>query len=135
VLEKSHVVDNNMVMIKVNVFEMKAKFSEYLDRAANGEPILICRHNKPVAELRAVNEPRTQPRHIGPLPGRPAFELPASFFEPLPDEELDRWEGVSGSDPLTSGATGGAAGGAAKAAETTRAYGRPARGRGARRRK
>ena len=41
-----------MVMIKVNVFEVKAKLSEYLDRAARGDRIVIYRHNKPVAELR-----------------------------------------------------------------------------------
>src|SRR5437667_260666 len=44
-----------MVMIKVNVFEVKAKLSEYLDRAARGDRIVIYRHNKPVAELRAVS--------------------------------------------------------------------------------
>src|SRR5881296_3871445 len=83
-----------MVMIKVNVFEIKAKFSEYLDRAARGDRIVIYRHNKPVAELCAVEEARAEPRPIGPLPGRPAFKVPASFFEPLPHDELDRWDGI-----------------------------------------
>jgi prevent-host-death family protein len=82
-----------MVMIKVNVFEAKARLSEYLDRAAGGERILICRRNEPVAELRAVASTRTEPRPIGPLPGRPRFSVPATFFEPLPVEELDAWEG------------------------------------------
>lgn len=90
----------NMVMSKVNVFEVKAKLSEYLDRAARGERIVICRHNKPVAELRAVEDVRTEPRPIGPLPGRPTFEIPPSFFEPLPDEELELWEQGTGADPL-----------------------------------
>ena len=88
-------------MIKVNLFEVKAKLSEYLDRAAQGEHIVICRHNTPVAELRAVADARTEPRPIGPLPGRPTFELPASFFEPLPADELDLWEGVAAADPLS----------------------------------
>ena len=83
---------NNMVMSRVNVFEVKAKLSEYLDRALQGERIVICRHNKPVAELRAVESARTEPRPVGPLPGRPAFDIPSSFFEPLTDEELDLWE-------------------------------------------
>ena len=83
-----------MVMTKVNVFEVKAKFSEYLDRAARGDRIVIYRHNKPVAELRAVEEARSEPRPIGPMPGRPRFKVPASFFEPLPDDELDLWEGI-----------------------------------------
>lgn len=33
-----------MVMPKVNVFEIKAKLSEYLDRATRGERIVISRH-------------------------------------------------------------------------------------------
>ena len=86
-----------MVIMKVNVFEIKAKLSQYLDRVLDGERVVICRHNKPVAELRAVTEPRAQPRPIGPLPGRPTFEVPAAFFEPLPDEDLALWEGSGAS--------------------------------------
>lgn len=89
-----------MVMFKVNVFEVKAKLSEYLERAAQGERIVIYRHNTPVAELGPVQSVRTEPRPIGPLPGEPTFEVPASFFEPLPDEELDLWEGKGPSDPF-----------------------------------
>ena len=92
-----------MVMSKVNVFEVKAKLSEYLERASHGERIIICRHNRPIAELRAVTEVRTEPRPIGPLPGRPTFDVPASFFEPLSESELDLWDRVSASDPLAAG--------------------------------
>jgi prevent-host-death family protein len=83
-----------MVMIKVNVFEAKARLSEYLDRVARGERILICRHNKPVAELRPLSAVRTEPRPIGPLPGRPVFDVPPSFFEPMADDEAETWEGA-----------------------------------------
>lgn len=88
-------------MSKVNVFEVKAKLSEYLDRAAKGERIVIYRHNTPVAELGPVQSVRTEPRPIGPLPGRPTFDVPPSFFEPLSDEELDLWEGKGSPDPFT----------------------------------
>ena len=91
-----------MVMIKINIFEAKAKLSEYLERTANGEHIVICRHNKPVAELRPIDHARTEPRPIGPLAGRPVFDVPPSFFEPLPDEELDLWERGGAADPLSS---------------------------------
>lgn len=83
-----------MVMFLVNVAEIKAKLSEYLERAVQGERIVICRHNKPVAELRAVDRARIDPRPIGPLPGRPTFELPAAFFEPMTADELEAWEGA-----------------------------------------
>ncbi len=82
-------------MLKVNAFEAKAKLSEYLDRAVNGERVVICRHNKPVAELRAIEGTRTEPRPLGPLPGRPTFDVPPSFMKPLSDEELAAWEGAA----------------------------------------
>lgn len=91
-----------MVMFKVNVFEAKAKLSEYLDRAAAGERIVICRHNKPVAELRPIETVRTEQRPIGPLPGETPFEVPPSFFEPMSDQELDLWDGIAPTDPLSS---------------------------------
>src|SRR5687767_15157380 len=82
-------------MIKVNIFEAKARLSEYLDRAAKGERIVVCRHNTPVAELRHVSAVRTEPRPIGPLPGRPVFDVPPSFFDPMSDDELESWEGAA----------------------------------------
>jgi len=87
-----------MVMIRVNVHEVKAKLSEYLDRATRGERIIICRHNTPVAELRPVTEGRTEPRPIGPLVGRPSFDVADAFFEPLSEAELAEWEAVAPSD-------------------------------------
>lgn len=122
----------NIVMFKVNVFEVKAKLSEYLDRAARGERIVICRHNKPVAELRPVSEMRTEPRPIGPLPGRPRFDVPASFFTTMPPDELDLWEGVAPTDPLGS-AAGVRKARVPKVAERRASY-RPSNGRARRRR-
>ena len=82
-------------MIKVNIFEAKARLSEYLDRAAKGERIVVCRHNTPVAELHHVSAVRTAPRPIGPLPGRPVFDVPPSFFDAMSDDELESWEGAA----------------------------------------
>ena len=77
-------------MIVVNIHEVKAKLSEYLDAVANGERVLICKRNHPVAELRAVEQKRTEPRPIGGGPHH--FEVPDSFFEPMPDDFLDAFE-------------------------------------------
>ena len=82
-----------MVMIKTNLADAKARLSEYVDRVLGGEQVVICRHNQPVAELRALDATRAKPRPIGPLPGQPTFEVPPSFFEPLPADELNQWEG------------------------------------------
>ena len=75
---------HNMVMVKVNIFEAKARLSEYLDRVAQGEQVVICKRNHPVAELRPIELARTTPRPIGGLEGK--IVIPPSFFDPLPDE-------------------------------------------------
>ncbi len=80
-----------MTMIVVNIHQAKAKLSEYLDAVARGERVLICKRNQPVAELRAVADVRTAPRPVGGAKTR--FEVPASFFEPLPDEAIDAFYG------------------------------------------
>jgi prevent-host-death family protein len=115
----------NIVMSMVNVFEVKAKLSEYLERAAKGERIVICRHNKPVAELRAIQDIRTEARPIGPLPGRPTFTVPPTFFEPLTDQELDSWERGK---PLTPPARTPHGGRASKVAERKDQYRASSRG-------
>src|SRR5437899_9242427 len=42
------------IMIKVNIFEAKAKLSEYLNRLKRGERVIICKRNHPIAELRLI---------------------------------------------------------------------------------
>jgi prevent-host-death family protein len=76
-------------MIVINIHEAKAKLSEYLDAVAKGERVVICKRNHPVAELRAVEQKRTDPRPIGGGPH--AFAVPDSFFEPMPDDWLDEF--------------------------------------------
>ena len=79
-------------MIKVNIAEVKAKLSEFLEIAGRGERVLICKHNRPVAELRAVQTARTEPRPIG---GAGQFNVPASFFDPLPDDMVAGFMGTT----------------------------------------
>ncbi|MCX6546351.1 MAG: type II toxin-antitoxin system prevent-host-death family antitoxin [Acidobacteria bacterium] len=81
-----------MTMMIVNIYEAKAKLSEFLDLAARGERVLICKRNRPIAELRAVESARTEPRPIGLARGR--MVVPDSFFQPLPDEMLDAFDGI-----------------------------------------
>jgi len=62
----------------------------------------------------------SRPRTIGPIPGRPTFDVPPSFFEPLPPEELELWDGVTGSDPLAAGWTAATSKRPSAAAESRR---------------
>lgn len=70
----------------VNVHEAKARLSELLERTKAGEEILIGKRGKPYAKLVPVQPERVS---LGFL----SFHVPASFFEPLPEEELQAWEG------------------------------------------
>lgn len=72
-------------MKMVNIHDAKARLSEYLELVEAGERVLICRRNEPVAELRLVPAARKQARPLGGT----ALDIPAAFFEPLPEAEID----------------------------------------------
>lgn len=76
-----------MVMNMVNIADAKARLSEYLELASDGQDVVICRHNRPVAKLVAVGPTtgaRTEPRPVGGAAG--TFTVPDAFFEPLSPE-------------------------------------------------
>ncbi len=77
-------------MIKINTAEAKTHFSQYLNRVENGETIIVCRRNLPIAEIRPIPKLPVNPRPVGIDRG---LKIPSSFFEPLPDELLDAFEG------------------------------------------
>lgn len=73
----------------VNVHEAKTHFSKLLERAHQGEEVIVAKAGKPYARLVPLAE--TEPeRRPGRLPGR----VDDAFFEPLPEEELEAWEGA-----------------------------------------
>ena len=75
----------------INVHEAKTHLSRCLKRLVAGETILLCRRNVPVAEIRPLPARPTRPRRIGLARGR--FTVPPSFFEPLPEGDLEGFEG------------------------------------------
>ena len=76
-------------MVQVNISEAKAQLSRLLALVEAGEEVIIARNGVPVARLEAIPKKRT------PQPGRlkGLVKLDDSFFDPLPEEELARWEG------------------------------------------
>mgnify|MGYP001160506059 FL=1 len=78
-------------MIKLNIHEAKTHLSRYLARLEKGETIVLCRRNTPIAEIRAIPAARKKPRPLGLAKG--TVQIRPSFFEPLPDELLDLFEG------------------------------------------
>jgi len=81
----------NLTMIKLNVHEAKTHLSHYLSCVQEGEKVILCKRNVPIAELRPLRSTRTELRPVGLAKGR--FEVPSEFFDPLPDELLDAFEG------------------------------------------
>jgi prevent-host-death family protein len=72
----------------INVYDAKAKLSSLLEEAHAGREIILGKAGKPYARLvpLAAAPARRQP-------GRLAGHVGDGFFDPLPPEELDAWEG------------------------------------------
>jgi prevent-host-death family protein len=89
-----------MVVMKVNIFEAKARLSELVDAARSGVSVTICRRNTPVAHLVGVGAARSAPRPVGGARGQ--FVVPPAFFDALPDVFLEAFY------PAIDGKSGGA---------------------------
>lgn len=73
----------------VNVHQAKTQLSRLLARVEAGEEVVIARRGEPVAKLVSCNP--VGKRQPDVLKGK--LVVPDSFFDPLPEEELKRWEG------------------------------------------
>jgi prevent-host-death family protein len=73
----------------VNIHEAKTHLSRLIERAGNGETIIIAKAGEPKVQLTRI------PSQVPRRPGRFAGEIVLSddFFEPLAEAELVAWEG------------------------------------------
>jgi len=78
-------------MIRINISQAKAHLSKYLAQLKEGEAILLCKGDVPIAQIRPIRPDIRQLRPIGLDKGR--LIVPKSFLDPLPDELLDAFEG------------------------------------------
>lgn len=79
-------------MIRATIFEAKTNFSDLVKKAQSGETVIITsgRDKTPVAKLEAIHP--VPKKRLGALE-TPGFVLTDAFFEPLPEDELRRWNG------------------------------------------
>ena len=82
---------HNMTMIRTNIHTLKAHLSEFLEKTLNGERILVCKRNIPLAEIIPVSDNKRIPRSIGLAKGE--FKVPKDFNAPLADDELNAFFG------------------------------------------
>ncbi len=73
----------------VNVHAAKTHLSRLIEKACSGEEVVIARNNQPLVKLVPIRSPQPK-RQRGSLEGQ--VVIPQSFFDPLPDAELDAWD-------------------------------------------
>lgn len=66
----------------VNVHEAKTHFSKLLERALAGDEIIVARRGVPLVKLVPLTQSKA--RRLGFL----EVDVPDSFFEPLPPDEM-----------------------------------------------
>jgi prevent-host-death family protein len=71
------------------IHQAKTNLSKLIQKATAGEEVMIARGAKPVARLVAIGEVKGK-RTPGSLKG--TLRIGPDFFEPLPQNELSRWE-------------------------------------------
>ena len=76
-------------MPSVPLHQAKARLSTLVARARAGEDIVITRGRRPLVRLVPVDHPVPK-RTFGALRG--TLIIDETFFDPLPDAELTRWE-------------------------------------------
>ena len=82
-----------MATKKLNIQEAQTNLSKHLAGLQEGDRIILCRGNEPVAEMLPLADRSAEPRPVGL--GRGLAEVPDSFFDPLPDYILDDFESDS----------------------------------------
>ena len=76
-------------MIKLNLNEVKTQFSKYIEMVEEGEVVVVCKRNVPVAEIRPIVPRGKKKPQLGWAAG--AFEMPQNFKEPA-DADVIQWE-------------------------------------------
>jgi antitoxin (DNA-binding transcriptional repressor) of toxin-antitoxin stability system len=77
--------------IVLNIHEAESNLSQYLNRLTGGDRIILCKRNRPIAEIRLLPEAGRKGRRLGLAKGQ--FTVPETFFEALPDDVLAAFEG------------------------------------------
>ncbi len=78
-------------MQPVNIHEAKTHLSRLIERAEQGEEIVIARAGKPIAKLVPFGDSDLRPREPDSMAG--LIVIHDDFDDPLPDDLLDAFEG------------------------------------------
>jgi prevent-host-death family protein len=81
--------DGNVVVMTLNLYDAKTQLSALVDKAADGEEIVIAKNGKPMAKLVAFKA--AVKRKPGRLKGK--IWMSDDFDAPMTPEEIAAWEG------------------------------------------
>ncbi len=87
---------------RITIQEAETNFSKHIVGLRAGDRIVVCRRNEPLAEIRPYSDRDPERRKLGQ--GQGLVKLKDSFFDPLPDDLLDLFEGRG--DDLPDGPAG-----------------------------
>lgn len=76
-------------MPTVKIHHAKTHLSRLIEKACEGEEVIIARGNEPLVRLEPLRTKKGQ-RKPGSLKGK--LKIGREFFESLPEEELKSWE-------------------------------------------
>ena len=71
---------------KLTIHEARTNLSKHIANLQEGDRIILCHGNNPVAEMLPLADRSDEPRPVGL--GKGLAEVPDSFFDPFPDDIL-----------------------------------------------
>ena len=77
----------------LDIHEATLHLGEHVAKLKPGDRIVLCDQDGPVAEILPISAPTTQPRPVGL--GKGLAQVPSSFFDPMPDDILARFNGTA----------------------------------------
>ena len=79
-------------MITISLNEIEKDLHKYLQRAEEGETVIVMRNDKPVVQIEPAQNEEKKLRPYGLYKGK--FVVPDDFDDPLPETILREFEGV-----------------------------------------
>jgi prevent-host-death family protein len=76
----------------VNIHAAKTQFSKLIERAHNGEEIILAKNGKAYARLVPLENQVVAPRQLGFLNIKLSPASTKALLEPLEDSELELWQ-------------------------------------------
>ena len=83
-----------MVTTVLTMQEAKTHLSRHVAGLNDGDRIVLCLRNRPVAEIRPIPGRSNEPRPFGL--GQGLADLSGAFLDPLPDDILDDFGDAAG---------------------------------------